>query len=130
MLTTLSGLKTCSLPSFLFESLNPNFILLEKILLFPMGISRLSKKFLIVHTNSNTLAFFVMTNFTAASGLVESGSFVTKRNSATHRLTSPTHYGRFIPNTRTSHRSFLICVLDVFPFFFSRYSLCSSRRTN
>jgi hypothetical protein len=79
-MTSLSGLKTCSLPWFPFESLDPNFISMEKIL--PMGISRLSRKFLIVPPNSNVLVFMIIMNFTAASGLVGSGSSVADWNSA------------------------------------------------
>jgi hypothetical protein len=95
MLTSLSGLKACLLPWFPFESLNPNFISMEKILLFPMDISRISRKFAILHPNSNTLAFLIMIDFTAASGLAGSGSFVTKWNSTKRRLTSY----ELIPNT-------------------------------
>jgi len=100
-MTTLSGLKSYSPPWFPFESLDPNLISMEKIL--PMGISRLSRKFLIVPSNSNVLALLIMMNFTAASGLVGSGSFVTKQNSTKRGLTSPK---RFIFNSGTKHQSF------------------------
>jgi hypothetical protein len=57
---------------------------MKKIL--PMGISRLSRKFLIVPPNSNALALLITMNFTAASSLVGSGSYVTKRNSTKRGL--------------------------------------------
>jgi hypothetical protein len=122
MVTSLSGLRTCSLPWFLFESLNPNLISRTKIL--PMGISRLSGKFPIVPPNSNTLAFIILVienYFTTASRLVGSGSFVTKWNSTKCGLASPTCYERFIPNPRTKHPplSHLCTVLEVFSFLLS-----------
>jgi hypothetical protein len=96
---------------------------MKKIQPLPMGFSRLSRKFLIVPPNSNTLAFMIMINFTAASGLVGSGSFVTNRN-LTKR--GPTCSKRIIPIDPS-----LIYILEVFSFLLSRYSLRpSSRWTN
>ena len=93
-MTTLSGLKSYSPPWFPFESLDPSLISTEKIL--PMGISRLSSESLIVPPNSNTFVFMMMMKFTAASGLVGSGSFVTERISTRRGK-------RFIPNSGTKH---------------------------
>ena len=100
-MTSLSGLKTCSLPWFPFESFHPDLISMEKIL--PMGISRLSRKFLIVPPNLNTFAFTIIIYFITASGLVGSGSFVTYLNSAKR---GPTCSKRIIPNSTTKHPSF------------------------
>ena len=97
MMTSLSGLKTCSLPWFPFESFHPNLVSMEKIL--PMGFSLLSQKFLIVPQNSNTSAFMIIIYFTTASELVGSGSIVTNRNSAKR---GPASSERIIPNFATN----------------------------
>ena len=85
------------------------------------GISGLSSIFLIGPPNSNTLEFLILVikDFTAASGLVRSGSFVTKRNSAKRGLTSPR---RFILNFGIKHQSFRHLVLEIISFLLSRPS--------
>jgi hypothetical protein len=118
-MTGLSGLRTCLLPWSPFESLDPNLISMEKIL--PMGISRLSRKFLVVLPNSNVLALLIMMNLTAASGLVGSGSFVTKLNSMKR---GPMAQCDLFLTLRQNINLFVIYVLEVFSFLSQGTSIC------